>query len=809
MSRPPLPPGPPPRHSYHGGDLYRPQEYESHRQNESYRPNQSYQLNEDRATHRPQSQYQFRGSDGYDYDRDYDSRQSSYSRRSPPRQRNRPPSPNNYPPHEENFTFRYDAPPGVDPSRGSSYRPRSPPRPSFQSRGDRGNGYPPEPREHMQGRPNIRSQRRGDMRGGRGGYRSRKASDRAFLQTNRAPTPELMSGIDEDRTDGVRYRPLADVSDSDEAEISLCEGDGEESQQPKKKQVRTEKKAADGDSVPQWSNPDPYTALPPPDAQKKKDMVKLIRKARVADGPETTAKPGAVDDDFISFDFGDDDVGHTDHNSTNHPRNSVRGAPTGPKHMQKFTAINDSYYPSNRPQNDAPSGPTESRLAARPYDPPSHERLPPPPAREPKLVRMSSSEMPLSKLPSKPPKYSVDLSSDPALGSRKRDIRDEIKGPPKIYSTNSGKKPPSDGKIVKGWRVRDGVPSCPWIEYDHSKSSNMGMWLHKEIIDFYYFVKPRDFEQVIRTKVVNDLRTAVRRQFRGFDIHPFGSFSAGLYLPTADMDLVCVSDEFMRTGYAYENRNMLFQFANWVRRSGLAIDGKVECISRAKVPLVKYIDRTTGLRIDLSFENDTGLIANKTFQDWKVEFPSMPILVTLIKHILAMRGLNEPVNGGIGGFSVICLVVSLLQQMPQVQSRSMIPEHHLGEVLMEFFDLYGNEFNFVTTAISLTPPAYLDKASIQNIPYNQNKNSLRISIIDPNKSNNDISGGASNTPRVLECFSRAHKDLQERMDYLQKLPERTKESILDCVLGGNYESFELQRNHLQYLHEELIGPVRD
>jgi non-canonical poly(A) RNA polymerase PAPD5/7 len=50
--------------------------------------------------------------------------------------------------------------------------------------------------------------------------------------------------------------------------------------------------------------------------------------------------------------------------------------------------------------------------------------------------------------------------------------------------------------------------------------------------------------------------------------------------------------------------------------------------------------------------------------------------------------------------------------MPQVQSRSMIPEHHLGEVLMEFLDLYGNQFDVSTTAISTNPPQYISKVSL-------------------------------------------------------------------------------------------------
>lgn len=230
-------------------------------------------------------------------------------------------------------------------------------------------------------------------------------------------------------------------------------------------------------------------------------------------------------------------------------------------------------------------------------------------------------------------------------------------------------------------------------------------------MDFYHYVKPRRFEEVIRNKLLIDLQVNFRKHCPDADVRAFGSFPAGLYLPTADMDVVLVSDEFMDGGYPkYHTKNFLWKVEKFVRKERLNT-GRVETITGAKVPLAKWVDAITGLKVDMSFENDTGLIANKTFQDWKTQFPAMPILVTIIKHLLAMRGLNEPVNGGIGGFSVTCLVVSLLQHMPQVQSGTMIPEHHLGEILMEFLDLYGNEFNTRTTAISVNPPKLFPKVS--------------------------------------------------------------------------------------------------
>jgi non-canonical poly(A) RNA polymerase PAPD5/7 len=238
--------------------------------------------------------------------------------------------------------------------------------------------------------------------------------------------------------------------------------------------------------------------------------------------------------------------------------------------------------------------------------------------------------------------------------------------------------------------------------------------LHKEIVDFYEHIRPQDFEERIRGQLVEQLKRLCRDNFQDANFYPFGSFPSGLYLPTGDLDLVLCSDGVAegRGRAKYNHQKVLYILKNILVSSGVAAtDADVELIRGARVPLVKFIDSRTGLKVDVSFENTTGLKAIDTFKHWKKQYPAMPALVTLVKHFLAMRGLNEPVNGGIGGFSVICLVVSMLQQMPDIQSRSMNGEHYYGDLLMDFFDLYGNKFNYQTMAISLNPPAYIPKVS--------------------------------------------------------------------------------------------------
>lgn len=41
------------------------------------------------------------------------------------------------------------------------------------------------------------------------------------------------------------------------------------------------------------------------------------------------------------------------------------------------------------------------------------------------------------------------------------------------------------------------------------------------------------------------------------------------------------------------------------------------------------------------------------------------------------------------------------------------------------------------------------------------------------------------------------------------LKTRQNQSLLRCIIGGNYESFQLQRDHLAHLHEQIVGPIED
>lgn len=212
------------------------------------------------------------------------------------------------------FTFQAQHPAPHFPPAGSA--PTGP-----RAQRNRG-GEPPrgprraQNREHQNGRNNANGRRRG-------GFRKPAPHERELLRVRDGGSPEQTLGVAEGSN---RFMNPDDLSDDDEAEMDVESDSGSDAlsplpDQPAKRKLNktTAASGADGDSepkwaagapvtVPKWSNPDPYTSLPPPSETTgvKRDVVQLIRKAKnQALTKAAGANAVAANDDFISF--GDDD----------------------------------------------------------------------------------------------------------------------------------------------------------------------------------------------------------------------------------------------------------------------------------------------------------------------------------------------------------------------------------------------------------------------------------------------------------------------------------------------------------------------
>jgi non-canonical poly(A) RNA polymerase PAPD5/7 len=154
---------------------------------------------------------------------------------------------------------------------------------------------------------------RGSSNGYRRGGFKKAPHERALLQV-RDDTVEHVMGVSNGSN---KFRNVDDMSDDEELVMDVGSSESDDAATAvdgKHKFARKQSSAAaDGDSVPKWSNPDPYTVLPPLEETtgKRVDFVKLIRKAKNEAAEKGDAGNAvAANDDFISFGDDNDATAH-------------------------------------------------------------------------------------------------------------------------------------------------------------------------------------------------------------------------------------------------------------------------------------------------------------------------------------------------------------------------------------------------------------------------------------------------------------------------------------------------------------------
>lgn len=225
------------------------------------------------------------------------------------------------------------------------------------------------------------------------------------------------------------------------------------------------------------------------------------------------------------------------------------------------------------------------------------------------------------------------------------------------------------------------------------------------------------------------------------------------------------------------------------------------------------------IAVDISFDQSNGISAGKIMTHYLDALPGSRELITVVKFFLAQRSMNEVFTGGLGSYSVICLVISFMQLHPKLRRSEMDAQRNLGTLLLEFFELYGRSFNYDTVGISLRRGgSYFSKRERGWTKRAGNPTPFLLSIEDPQNPDNDISAGSYGLPKVKITFGGAYDMLRQRMfdraaqiltrDQLNEgsnvdashLPDCPGDwSILSCLMGVGPETLNF-RSHMQKLH---------
>ncbi|ALC39006.1 Trf4-2, partial [Drosophila busckii] len=222
---------------------------------------------------------------------------------------------------------------------------------------------------------------------------------------------------------------------------------------------------------------------------------------------------------------------------------------------------------------------------------------------------------------------------------------------------------------------------APWRQRDYNYGEGI-IGLHEEIEHFSQYILPTPVEHGVRNDLVKRCASVVNALWPDAVVEIFGSFRTGLFLPSADIDLVVLGRW---------DRLPLRTLEAELVSCGIAESSSIRVLDMAAVPIIKFTDRLSKIKVDLSFNIANGVQSAELIKMFKRDFPGLGNLVLVLKQFLLQRGLNEVFTGGISSYSLILMCISFLQLHPRNNFHSNI---NLGVLLLEFFELYGLRFNY-------------------------------------------------------------------------------------------------------------------
>jgi DNA polymerase sigma len=164
----------------------------------------------------------------------------------------------------------------------------------------------------------------------------------------------------------------------------------------------------------------------------------------------------------------------------------------------------------------------------------------------------------------------------------------------------------------------------------------------------------------------------------------------------------------------------------WVDVSSMKV------IGNTAVPVIKlktHLDSDiSNLSLDISFggHGHQGLEASQLNISLMCEYPSLRLIVLVLKQFLSRRGLCEVFTGGLSSYAILLLTARFLQeQLPNVTI-------DIGASLLGILDFYGNHLQPSVTGISVANMCYFSRNDnnqvLNTIPYSRSAINRRHSL---------------------------------------------------------------------------------
>ncbi|XP_010675574.2 uncharacterized protein LOC104891567 [Beta vulgaris subsp. vulgaris] len=304
-----------------------------------------------------------------------------------------------------------------------------------------------------------------------------------------------------------------------------------------------------------------------------------------------------------------------------------------------------------------------------------------------------------------------------------------------------------------------------WFRADCRFKSPM-LQLHKEILDFCDFLSPTLEEAAARNAAIERVSDVIRYIWPYCKVEVFGSYRTGLYLPSSDIDVVILESNIKTPQIGLQ------ALARALSQKGIA--KKMQVIGKARVPIIKFVEKVTDVQFDISFDVDNGPKAAAYIKDAISKLPPLRPLCLILKVFLQQRELNEVYSGGVGSYALLAMLIAMLRSVNDCQ-RS--PEHNLGILLVKFFEFYAHRLNTWDVGVSCNGSGTFYLKTRKG--FQAKGRPFLISIEDPQTPGNDIGKSSFNYFQIRSAFMMAYATLTNTKTIMNLGPNR---SILGTII---------------------------
>lgn len=312
-------------------------------------------------------------------------------------------------------------------------------------------------------------------------------------------------------------------------------------------------------------------------------------------------------------------------------------------------------------------------------------------------------------------------------------------------------------KLIKECKV-------PWVDISLSNEDpyaddDYSVSLHNEILAFSQFILPTPDEHQERLDLIAKISSITSELFAHSSLECYGSFATDLYLPTSDLDLVLMTETPI-------GKTEMTYIGNALVQRG--IPSFMEIISKARIPIIKFIDQETGIAVDISFNNSSSFEGIDFIKRKMQRMPMLKPLTLVLKQFLSSRELNETYSGGLGSFVLQLMVIAFLQIYPTMimhtqakqygmSPRDILQRTNLGVLLISFLQMFGVDFDYLRVGIDITGDSTELFLKWEREMFDKSRPGS-LCMVSP-LTGDDIGGNSYNILRCRAAFEWAYKEL--------------------------------------------------